>query len=704
MENSKINDFLLDCLVLFTKLYNKPISRESLIHGIPLDEEIFSINNPKSLFSRIAKRAGYKSTLVKKNLDDILNVHLPMIILLKNKHCVILEQIKNGKAKIILPEGDGLSEWIKLEDLKKDYLGFGFLLKKEYEYTDKHNTLKIKPKHWFWDTLKLSFPLYRDVIIASILINLFVLAIPLFTMNVYDRVIPNDAQETLWSFTIGIILVLFIDFILKNIRVYLLELAGKKSEVIMSSLIFEKAMNLKMSVYPKSVGSFANNLRSFDVIRNFFTSATISALVDIPFSILFLLVIWYIAGILVVVPILFSLLIVLYALIIRKPLERLMNETHHAHSYKSSILVETLQNIETVKTHNLESSQQWKWEEATGNIAEKFLKTKILSASIPNVTYLMTQLNTVVTVVAGVYLITSHQLTMGALIAAVILGSRTVAPMGKVAALISQYSDAKVAYEAIENIIKLEKERDKEFLHIEDLKGKIEFKNVYFKYPQNDVYVLEDVSFTINPGEKVAIIGNIGSGKSTLIKLLLKLYEPEKGKILIDNLDISQIDPAFVRSIISYVPQDINLFRGDIQENITLGKRYEASKIIEATKISTSYNFISKHPMGLEMPIEERGLGLSGGQRQTVGIARAVLKNGKIFILDEPTSSMDKNTEKEVINNLKNFLKDKTLILITQNPVLLTLVDRIIVMHEGKKIIDGPKDKVLTELNKLIRK
>ena len=704
MENGIYNDVLLECLVLFARLYNKPISKESLIHGIPIKDEIFSIKNSKSLFSRIAKRAGFKSTLVKKDLKSILNVHLPMIILLKNKHCVILEKIENNKAKIILPEGDGLSEWIELDKLEEDYLGFGFLLKKEYEYNDEHNTLKIKPNHWFWDTLKLSFPLYRDVIIASILINLFVLAIPLFTMNVYDRVIPNDAQETLWAFAIGIILVLLIDFILKNIRVYLLELAGKKSEVIMSSLIFEKAMNLKMSVYPKSVGAFANNLRSFDVIRNFFTSATIAALVDIPFSILFLLVIWYIAGVLVIVPIIFSLLIIIYALFIRKPLEKLMHETHHAHSYKSSVLVETLQNIETIKTHNLESTKQWQWEEATGNIAEKFLKTKILSASIPAFTYFMTQMNTVVTVITGVYLVTSHQLTLGALIAAVILGSRTVAPMGQVAALISQYSDAKVAYEAIENIIKQEKERDKEFLHIEDLKGKIEFKNVSFKYPDSDVYVLDNVSFTINPGEKVAIIGNIGSGKSTIIKLILKLYEPQKGKILIDNLDISQIDPAFLRSIISYVPQDIHLFRGTIQDNITLGKKYEASKIINAAKISTSYDFISKHPLGLEMPIEERGLGLSGGQRQTIGIARSILKNGKIFILDEPTSSMDKNTERRVIENLRHYLKDKTLILVTQNPTLLTLVDRIIVMHEGKKIIDGPKDVVLAELNKLSRK
>ena len=700
-SNDFINDSLLDCLILYAKLYAKPISKEALIHGIPIKEEVFSINESKSLFSRLAKRAGFKSTLVKKQLDEILNVHLPMILLLKNKECVILEKIENDKAKIIIPKDDGLSDWIDLKDLEKDYLGFGFLLKKEYEYSDKYNTLKIKNNHWFWDTLKLSLPLYRDVIIASILINLFVLAIPLFTMNVYDRVIPNNAQETLWGFTIGIVLALFIDFLLKNIRTYLLELAGKKSEIIMSSIIFEKAMNLKMSVYPKSVGSFANNLRSFDVIRNFFTSATISVLVDIPFSILFLFVIWYIGGVLVIVPIFFAILIILYALIIRKPLERLMNETHHAHSYKSAILIETLQNIETVKTQNLESLQQYKWEEATGNIAEKFLKTKILSASIPTVTYLMTQLNTVVTVVVGVYLITDHKLTMGALIAAIILGSRALSPIGQIAALISQYSDTKVAYEAINNIIKQEKEHDKEFLHIQDLKGIIEFQNVTFKYPNSEVLALDNVSFKIEPGEKVAIIGSIGSGKSTIVKLLMKLYEPQKGKILIDNLDISQIDPAIIRNLISYLPQDIHLFRGDAHSNITLGKKVDASKVVEASKISTAFNFISKHPLGFEMPIEERGLGLSGGQKQTIALARTILRDGKIFILDEPTSSLDKQTEKEVISNLKRFLKDKTLILITQNPALLSLVDRIIVLHNGKKIIDGKKEEVLAKLNKL---
>ncbi len=707
--NFSVNeDSLLEVLVLYTKLFHKPFSKESLLAGLPIhnSQTIFSKDSSKSLFSRVAARAGLKSTLVKKDFNEILSLHLPMILLLSNDNVCILERFNDDRtqAKIIYPEGEGLEQWLSAEELDKEYLGFAFMLKKEFVYEEKNSrTLQIKQKHWFWDTLKLSASIYRDVLWASLLVNLFVLATPLFTMNVYDRVIPNNAEETLLVFTIGIICVYLLDFFLKLTRGYMLELAAKKSDIIMSSIIFEKVVDLKMAVHPQSVGSFANNLRNFESVRSFFTTATMTAVIDLPFAIIFLMVIYYIGGVLVFVPIITMILILSYALIIRKPLEESIESAHEASAKKNGILIETLQNIETVKSMSMAGKQQWQWEESTGEIAEKNLKSRLLSSSIPNVTNLFIQLNTVFVVVLGVYLIQEFELTMGGLIAVVILTSRTVAPMGQAAALISNYSDAKSSYETLNNIITQERERPEgqEFVQRTKFKGKIEFQEVSFNYPGTEVPALNNVSFVINPGEKVAIIGRIGSGKSTIAKLILKLYEPTSGKILIDGTDIQQIDPADLRRYIAYVPQDVHLFKGTIKENIISSENHpHVEDVIAAAQVSTVEEFVSQHPLGYDMPIGERGAGLSGGQRQSVGIARALLQESSIMLMDEPSNSMDQTTEAKLLANLTKRLENETVLLITQKMSLLGMTDRIIVMHQAKVLLDGPKEEVTKQLGR----
>ncbi len=699
-------DSLLEVFVLFTKLFHKPFSKEALLAGLPINEtqKLFSKSGSKSLFSRVAARAGLKSILVKRSIEDMLALHLPVILLLSNDNVCILEEFNDDKtqAKIIYAEGDGLEQWLSVEDLEKEYLGFAFMLKKEFEYDKKNSrTLQVKQKHWFWSTLKLSFPIYRDVLWASLLINLFVLATPLFTMNVYDRVIPNNAQETLMVFTIGIVFVYVLDFFLKLTRGYLLELAGKKSDIIMSSIIFEKVLDLKMSEHPPSVGSFASNLKDFESVRSFFTTATMTAVIDLPFALIFLAVIYYIGGYLVLVPMLTMLLILIYALIIRKPLQESIESSHEAGAKKNSILIETLQNIETVKTMRMGGKRQWSWEESTGEIAEKNLKSRMLSSSIPSVTNLFIQLNTVFVVVFGVYLIQEFELTMGGLIAVVILTSRTVAPMGQAAALISNYSDAKTSYTILNDIISKEAERPhgKEFVERNKFAGKIEFKDVSFNYPGTEVPALTNVNFIINPGEKVAMIGRIGSGKSTIAKLILKLYEPSSGKILIDDIDIAQIDPADLRRYISYVPQDIHLFRGTIKENIVSTEQHpNVGDIIYAAQVSGVEEFIRVHPLGYDMPIGERGAGLSGGQRQSVGVARALMQDSSIMIMDEPTNAMDTTTESQLLKHLTAELQEQTVVIITQKLSLLSMTDRVIVMHNSKVLLDGPKDEVTKQL------
>jgi ATP-binding cassette subfamily C protein LapB len=702
-------DALLDCLVLFTKLYHKPFSAEALTAGLPIEPgaeapELFSINNAKGLFSRAAGRAGLKSSIIRRPLSQISKLQLPMIVLLSNQSACILDSFsKDGEqAKIIMPAEEAIEQWVDIEDLEDEYIGFGFMLKKEFEYTDDNTrTLHLTQKHWFWSTIKLSAGVYKDVLYASLLINIFVLASPLFTMNVYDRVVPNNAIETLWVFAIGVSIIYIIDTFLKFTRTFLLESAAKKSDIIMSSIIFEKVLDLKMANHPSSVGSFSSNLKDFDSIRSFLTNATMAAIIDLPFSIIFLIVIAYIGGAIALIPIATMFFILTYAFFIKKPLRASIESTHEASAKKSSILIETLSNIETLKTLGTLNQVQWKWEESTGEIATKSLKSRMISSSIPTITQLLIQLNTVMIVVSGVYLIQSHDLSMGGLIAIVILTGRALAPMGQVAGLMTNYEDTKTSYEALNDIITQPSERPqgKKFVERPDFSGHIEFVDVTFTYPNNDVPSLKNISFVIEPGEHVAIIGRIGSGKSTIQKLILGLYEPDSGQILVDGLDIKQIDPADLRKNMGYVSQDIMLFRGTVKDNITFRATHASDgAMIKAAKISGTAEFIKKHPRGYEMPVGERGQGLSGGQRQSIGIARAFLLNAPIMLMDEPSNAMDQITEAKLLDNLDDALKDVTSIIVTQKMTILKIVDRVIVMNDGKIFIDAPKTEALKQL------
>ncbi len=707
-DNLKM-DSLLDCLVIFTKLYHKPFSAEALTAGLPIEPgkespELFSINNAKGLFSRAAERAGLKSSLIKRPLSQISPLQLPMIILLSNQGACILDSFSKDskKVKIIMPAEDAIEEWVDLDIVEDEYIGFGFMIKKAFEYTDESSrTLNLNQKHWFWSTLKLSIPIYKDVLYASLLINLFVLASPLFTMNVYDRVVPNNAIETLWVFAIGVIIIYLIDTFLKFTRTFLLESAAKKSDIIMSSIIFEKVLDLKMAHHPPSVGSFASKLKDFDSIRGFLTNATMATVIDLPFTIIFLLVIWYIGGAVVLVPITTMILILGYAFLIKNPLQKSIESTHEASAKKNSILIETLNNIETLKTLGTLNQTQYKWEESTGEIATKSLKSRLMSASIPTITHLLLQLNTVMVIVYGVYLIQDFELSMGGLIAIVILTSRTLAPMGQVAALLTNYQDTKTSYEALNEIISQPSERPsgKKFVERPKFSGNIEFVNVTFTYPNTEIQVLKNISFKVEAGEHIAIIGRVGSGKSTIQKLLLGLYEVDSGQILLDGIDINQIDPADLRKNMGYVSQDIVLFRGTVKDNITFRSPHASdSDMINASQISGTDEFVKKHPRGYEMPIGERGQGLSGGQRQSIGIARAFLLDAPIMLMDEPSNAMDQTSEIKLLKNLEINLKKTTSIYVTHKMSLLKIVDRIIVINDGMVFIDAPKEEALKKL------
>jgi ATP-binding cassette subfamily C protein LapB len=702
-------DPLLECVVIFAKLHNRPISIEALIAGLPVEPgtdgpELFSIDSPKGLFSRVAIRAGFASRLIQRDLNKLSRLLLPCILVLKNGNACILEEIDrvNRRAKVIFPEvGEG-EEWLRLERLSEEYLGYAFLLKKELQPTSVEAPAASRQSgHWFWGTLAKSKDIFASVLLSSILINLFIIATPMFTMNVYDKVVPNDAIATLWVLAIGILIVYLFDTLLRFVRSYLLEIAGKKSDIIMSSLLFSQVLNLKMTHWPASIGGFASQLREFESIRNFFTASTIATLVDLPFAIIFLLVIYYIGGPMIAVPLIVIGLLLLYSFILIKPLKNSIEATYEASANKNAHLIETLHNIKTVKALGTANYSQWVWEESSGTIANRSMRARMLSSSIAVVTNLLVQLNTIALIIFGMYRISDLELSLGGLIAVVMLSSRAVGPMGQIAGLITSFEQTKTAFQSLDELMQkpVERPEGKTYVHRPGFKGSIQFRDLDFSYPEAPKKALSGINIKINAGEHVGIIGKVGSGKTTLIKLIMGLYQGGSGSIFIDDIDISQLDPAELRKNIGYLSQDIELLRGSIRENIAYKDLHvNDDKLLRAAEICGVDSFVNQLPLGFDTQVGESGGLLSGGQRQAIALGRAVLMDEPVLILDEPTNSFDNTTESIVKQNLYEYSRDRTLLLVTHKAPMLDLVERLIVMDQGRIIMDGPRDEVLKSL------
>lgn len=694
-----VQDPLLGCLVHLSKQNHKPYSPEVLCEGLPLENNKLT---PK-LFIRAAKRAGFAAQVLARKLEDISPLVLPAVLLLEGDQACVLQEIdhETGQALIIQPESGGECS-VDLTKLVESYSGYALFVRLEYRFQEQVSKLLEGHKgHWFWGTIKRSSAIYRDVLIASFLINLFVIANPLFVMNVYDRVVPNNAIETLWVLAIGVFVVYLFDFGLKMLRSYFIEVAGKKSDIILSALLFEKVLSLKYSVLPASVGSFASNLREFDSIKGFLSSTTNVVFIDLPFAILFLIVIGFIGGPLVIVPLVAMPLIILFSFIVRPHLKEAVEKTFASNSQKSATLIESLTAMETVKTQRATSSMQLGWEQAVGYIAKWSLKSRMLSASVVNFASFAQQLTSVGIIIAGVYLISEREMTMGALVACVMLSGRAIAPMSQVANLVISYHQAATALKGLNEIMEMPSERSdgQQFVYREELKGAIEFKDVSFAYPGEEQKALDRVSFSVKPGEKVALIGRIGSGKSTIEKLVLGLYDSTEGSVRIDGLDINQIDPVDLRRNLGYMPQDIMLFAGSVKDNIVIGSpQTEDARLVEVASMSGVSDMVNRHPQGFDMQVGERGASLSGGQRQAVAIARSLVHDPNLLILDEPTASMDNASEEQIKTMLKKYTSDKTMLVVTHKMSLLSLVDRIIVMDSGRVVADGPKEAVLDAL------
>lgn len=694
------HDPLLECLVIYTQLTQAPYTKDALTAGLPLNDGTLT----PDLFKRAAKRAGLKASFKERTLQEIPRLVLPCILTLKDHSACVLQEIdhQTGQAKVIFSSAAEGWKSVALETLEQEYLGYAIYLSHLQQHDSNSKPLiNNTDKHWFWSSIWRNKAMYRDVIAASFVINLFVLANPLFVMNVYDRVVPNNAMESLWVLVLGISVVYLFDFALKYLRTHFLEAAAKKSDVLISSKLFEQTLGLSQASRTGTVGSFANKLKEFDSIRNFITSSAISALVDLPFVTIFLAAIFYLAGQIVWVPIIIILLMVTYSLLIRKPIQRSIEATYEAQDQKNSVLIESLSTMSTVKSLGVESKMQWKWEQAVGEIARTSLKSKMLQSSVSRMTGYMQQMSTVLVVLTGVYLIADGDLTLGGLIATVILSQRAISPMGQVAGLLGSYQQTKTAYNSLNDLMAKETERpdSKRFIAHPNFEGSVEFVDVTFTYPGETKPTLKNVSFKIDKHEKVGIIGRIGSGKSTIEKLILGFYPVDSGSILIDGIDIQQLDPAELRRNINYVPQDVVLFRGDVRENIAYRAPYvEDDVIIRASKLAGVDEFIKRHPAGYALQVSENGQNLSGGQRQSIGVARALLLDAPFLLLDEPTNTMDGTTEQKLLKNLKQVELNTTFLLVTHKMSLLALVDRLLVVEDGQLVADGDKNTVLKSL------
>ncbi len=691
------DDPLLTCLVLLCELLERPTSAERLTAGLPLEGGRLT----PALAVRAAARAGLAARLARRPLDRIADLTMPCILLLEGQEACLLVERSGARATVVLPETGGRSE-LALAELAERYSGHALFARPKLRLDREDDPARPGPRgSWFWGTMAQAWPVYGEVLLAAVLINLFALAAPLFIMNVYDRVVPNHAIETLWVLAVGVLTVFVFDFVLRNLRGYFVDSAGRMADLKLASLIFEQVLGLKMAARPASAGAFANNLREFESLRDFFTSATLVALVDLPFVFLFITVVWLIGGPIALVPALAVPLVIMVGLVLQLPLNRLMRGAFKDAAQKHGVLVESLAGLETIKSVGAEGRTQRHWERLVGITARAGMRARFLASLGVNVSGLAQNLVTVAVVVFGVYRIADGLMTVGALVACTIITGRGMAPLAQVAGILTRYHQARAAFDALDRVMALPTERPAHarFLHRPHLHGEIAFQNVTFHYPHEKQAALEGVSFKIRPGERVGLIGRIGSGKTTVEKLVLGLYEPDQGAILIDGTDSRQIDPADLRRHIGCVLQDVFLFHGTIRDNIALGAPFaDDEAVLRAARIAGVDDFVARHPKGFDLEVGERGDRLSGGQRQAVAVARALLLDPPVLMLDEPTSAMDNDAEIRLKQRLGEILAGKTLLLVTHRSSLLSLVERLIVLDAGRLIADGPKDEVMKAL------
>lgn len=641
-----------------------------------------------------AERAGMQAAFGAHRLRDFEPDLTPAILLLEGKRAVVLHDVKpHGRLAVYDPAlGDGVGEIARAE-IAESYTGYAVLLRREHR-EDILDSGAGRRGHWFWSALAANRWSYVQVLLAAVLANFLSLTTSIFIMVVYDRVLPNEATESLIALTIGVSIALLFDFLIKTLRAGFIDRAGQRADMAMGRRIFDQLLDMQMYARKGSTGALASTLREFETLRDFFTSATLVAVVDLPFIVLFIWVIYLIGGPLAVVPAVAVPIVLMVGLAVQPFLARLAEQSFRDGQSKQSVLVETVAGLETIKATGAARQMRARWDDAIARQSDHGARARAVTQLAMNATGFTQQAAQVMIVFYGVFLVTGGQVSMGALIACVILTGRTLAPLAQLAQTLTRFNQARSSYRNIDALMQAESERPtgRQWISRPRLEGRIRFDAVHFTYPGQTQAALSGVSFEVAAGEKVAILGRIGSGKSTVARLLLGLYQPDTGSVLVDDTDIRQFDPGDLRRNVGSVLQDVWLFSGTIRDNIAIGARRPRDEdIAEAARIAGVEDFVARHPAGYDQMLQERGDGLSGGQKQAISLARALIGHPPVLLLDEPTSAMDVQNERDVIARLKAGGQDQTMIVVTHRTSLLDLVDRVIVIENGQIAADGDK-------------
>jgi ATP-binding cassette subfamily C protein LapB len=693
-------DPLADSLLFLAAHHGRALSREALLAGLPITDAKLTVG----LYDRAARRAGLETEAVRRAISEIPALVLPAVLVMRDGTArILLENAGLARdAKVVNPSIPAASP-APLGAEEANYLGYAFLVRPSVASDARTMAAGDLPKpHWFWSVVTHFWPNYGHIAIAAFIINILALASPLFIMNVYDRVVPNGAVASLIALSIGLMIAIIFDFVLRTVRSLIIDMTGKKLDVVLAANIFEHVMAVKMNQRPQSVGILANQLRDFDSVRDFFTSGSVVSATDLLFAILFIFVLFLIAGPLAWIPLIMLPIMIGLGFVLQRPLDRAMRRLQAESAARHGVLVESLTGLEAVRASGAEARMQTAWERSvaatarTGEDVHFWASLALTSANTAQ------QITTLALVVGGVLLIIDGKLSVGALVASTMLAGRILAPIAGIASVITRGTQTFTSLKMIDRVMNLERERPPERSYVarKVTDGRVAFENVTFRYPNAPDNALEKISFKVAAGERVGIIGRVGSGKTTVGRLLVGFYEPMEGRILVDGVDMRQFDPADLRSGIGFVLQDTDLFFGKLRDNIALGKP-EASdeEVLAAARLAGVETFIAGHPLGYDMPLSEGGRSLSGGQKQAIGLARTLIRKPKVLFLDEPTSHFDIRSEAEFVERLKELAaRDMTIIISTHRLSLLGLVDRLLLFERGRLVADGPRDQVIALL------
>ena len=691
----------LQAILLIAKHYRIETSEER----IRLQMDWAGASAADEVVKTIARQIGL-SVRKSKFSKEILNPwRLPVIVVFKDGQVGVVDQADVDHNVSIQMSGDqGLAQSFVASDLQHEIESV-YILRPEKSVADARIDEYIKPyeSSWFWSIVLRDWKRYIDIMFASLIANILALATIIFSMQVYDRVVPSQSIPTLWVLAGGVLIAAIFEFVLRVARIYLSDIIGKRADLRISDRVFGHTLRIKNSERSKSTGTFISQIRELEGVRELVTSTTISAIADLPFFFLFLVIFWIIGGNLFWVMVLVVPLMIIPAILAQRPLAKLAREGMRESSIRNAILVESVQGIEDIKLLRAESRFQNQWNHMNEMSADISMKQRKIVGVMTAWTQKVQGLTYALVVLVGCFAVISGEMTTGALVACSILSSRMLAPIAQITGVLGRLQQAKVAKSSLDELMKkpVDQPDRAHLIHRSVLLGDYQLNGTLFKYNQDDAKPnLAIAQLAIRAGEKIAILGRNGAGKSTLLQLLSGMQMPQQGNIYLDGLDLSLIDPADIRRDTGLLNQSAHLFYGTIRENLTLGAPLASDDdLIQALKMTGAWSFVQDKKEGLDHLVLEGGLGFSGGQRQALLLSRLLIGQPNIVLLDEPTASIDDVAEKQFIDHLMNWMGHRTLIVATHRRAVLALVDRIIVMNEGKIVMDGPRDQILSQSN-----